>query len=231
MVIASPPKRLFRVGKPRDAWERKPTIRGMTPPTRYDDPWGIYRTTYASSSAYGAYMEALAALKPSETPGGEPEIDLKKLVTENEPELRGTARAGHIGNWRAKHHIGTGTPDGIFLDLGAPASIAFIREHMQHLFKDAKAAAAFDLANLVKAPQKFTGGLSFAIKQLETTTSSGIDGICYPSRLGHGIVDWAIFEDPDDGLSCITERTSDSIRRDDPEFLKAVADLGLTTDE
>jgi hypothetical protein len=218
-VVVQPPSRVFRVGKTPDAWLRKPPSRGSDPTlNRYDDPLGIYHTVYASSTAYGAYMETLAPLRPSRT-------DFAAAVTVDEPSLRGTPPAGLVTNWVERRHIGKAHLNGLYADIGATESIAYLRHRLEDRFA-ALGVVEFDLIALTSARREVAMEISRFVFELEYREQRRFDGICYPSRLGRNITCWAIFED--DQPACITQKQSQPVNSADPEFLEALNELRIS---
>jgi hypothetical protein len=90
------PDVLFRVARKPDVW--KWTDLKYTGQGRWDDPEGCYRVLYASTSAFGAYLEKLAQFRP----------DLELLaelgtIRANDRMAPKTAPAGTLpSGWRAR---------------------------------------------------------------------------------------------------------------------------------
>jgi hypothetical protein len=208
------------VGKTSDAWLRKPPSRGSDPTlNRYDDPLGIYHTVYAASTAYGAYMETLAPLRPA------PTIDLAASVLVNEPGLRGTPPAGLVTNSVERRHIGKAQLNGLYVDIGASESIAYLRHRLADRFA-ALGVVEFDLSALTTARREVTMEISRFVFELEHREQRRFDGIRYPSRLGRNILCWAIFED--DQPACITKKQSQPVNATDPELVEALGHLRIS---
>jgi len=182
---------------------------------RYDDPLGIYHTVYAASTRYGALIETLAPLRPK------PKIRL----AEAEPGMRATPAAGTITNWLERRHIGEARISGVFVDIAASESIAYLRHKLADRFA-ALGTIEFDLSALTSARRELTMEISRFIFELEFREQRRFDGICYPSRLGHNIMCWAIFED--DGHACLEDRASQPIDPADKEIEQALRDSRIT---
>jgi hypothetical protein len=202
----------------------------MTPPSRYDDPLGIYQTAYAATTRYGAYMEKLAPLRPG--------IDLTNSVLENDPELPSSAPAGVLDSWLEKQCLGTGRLRGNFVDLGASASIAYLRQHLAPYLRKRR-IREFDLSSLTSADRKLTMEISRFIFEMEPRIGQRLDGISYPSRLGNNITCWVVFSrppaslgsgslEPDHELDCVRNPQTKPINPKDPELKRALHDLNLT---
>ncbi len=214
------PPRVFRVGKKPDAWARKPPTRGLLRPTnRYDDPLGVYQTIYVASSAYGAFMETMADLRPA------PQLKLASVVLENEPTLRSTPPPGQITSWIEGRHLGEASLCGEFVDLASSASLAYLRHRMSRCFEKYE-IADFDLSTLVSSKREITQEISRLIFELAFREKRRFAGICYPSRLGHNITCWAIFDE--DGTACIVEKKSAPVDLTDHELLRAFTDSRIS---
>jgi hypothetical protein len=199
---------------------RKPPSRGSDPTlNRYDDPLGIYNTVFAASTPYGAYIEALAPLRPVTS------IDLATAVDRNEPGLRGTPLAGTITNWIERRHLGRAQLNGTYVDIGASDSIAYLRHRLTDRFA-ALGVIEFDLAALTAASREVTMEISRFVFELEYREQRRFDGICYPSQFGQNITCWAIFED--DHPACITKKQSHPVNATDPHLVEALGRLRIS---
>lgn len=213
------------------------------PPSRYDDPMGEYQTIYASSSAYGAYLETLSALRTRS--GEKRSIDIREFVKSNDPTLRPTSKPGQIRDWLDQRHLGTASLRGTFVDLGASASIAVIRQWLVKISDQATTGSLpslrhrldrffattgepeMDLSALTSANRILTTEISRFIFERKSSERLPFDGIRYPSRLGSDVICWAIFDQRDGRPTCIEDRGSAPIDPLDPEFVLAMRRLGL----
>jgi hypothetical protein len=164
-------------------------------------------------------METLAPLRPA------PSINLSETVTDNEPGLRATPPAGTLGTWIERRHIGSAHIKGLFVDIAASESIAYLRHRLADRFA-ALGIVEFDLSALTTARREVTREISRFIFELEYREQRRFDGICYPSRLGRNITCWAIFED--DEASCVTKKQSQPLNHADDDLIKALGDLRIS---
>lgn len=86
---------------------------------RWDDPDGIYRVLYASSSRLGAFAEVLSRFRPDlQVVAGLAEID----DAEESPDQPGELD----GSWLRNRVIGVADIEGDFVDVGRSRSLARI---------------------------------------------------------------------------------------------------------
>jgi len=219
------PKVLFRVG-------RKPEVWTWTDPAyigegRWDDPEGSYRVLYSSHSAFGAYLETLAHLRPN--PELRAELD---AIKKNASGLRATVLAGPLPrNWRARHILGQGTPDGVkdpLVAVGKATSLAVLR--------DALGPVAWRLgikeidAGVIRVDfsaefRRFTQAISRFIYNQTQANGASYSGIFYLGQHGDEVENYAIFER--DGASPVTHLKRSQIDLDDEDFLRACRLLGI----
>jgi esterase/lipase superfamily enzyme len=229
LELAPPPAKIYRVAKYEDAWTRRAPSRGDQPPAcRYDDPLGIYRTIYAASTRYEAFLVALAELRPG------PNVDLSRIIDNNDPELPSIPRgqrpgSGQIVNWISKRYIGEGTPTGNFADLTTLRSTMFLRGRLADRF-ESYGVTEFDPVSLTYAPREITMEISRCISEIELRGGDRIDGLSYRSRLGNGIRRWALFAKEAEPLYALEAKSSARIDIDDPDLLRALDDCGLLSD-
>lgn len=226
LELAPPPAKIYRVAKYEDAWTRREPSRGASPPaSRYDDPLGIYRTIYAASTRYDAFLVALAELRPG------PNVDLSRIIDSNDPGLPSIPWAqrfgsGQLAKWISKRYIGEGSPVGNFADLTTQRSTTFLRGRLADQFLR-YGVTNFDPVSLTYAPREVTMEISRCISELELRGGDRIDGLSYRSRLGGGIRRWALFAKHSEPLYALEERSSARVDIDDPDLLRALHDCGL----
>jgi len=242
LELAPPPAKIYRVAKYEDAWTRRAPSRGDSPPAcRYDDPLGIYRTIYAASTRYEAFLVALAELRPG------PNADLSGIIDDNDPDpssIPPSQRFGpgqavmvpraqrvdsvRIENWITKRYIGEGTPTGNFADLTSERSTTFLRGRLAKRF-EIYGITEFDPDSLTYAAREVTMEISRCISEIELRGGDRIDGLSYRSRLGDGIRRWALFAKESEPLYALEEKSKSSARIDidDPDLLRALDDCGL----
>jgi hypothetical protein len=213
-----PPWPLFRVGRDDDAWAIPDWAYAKEDRTfgnRFDDPTGVYRVLYASSQRLGCFVETLARFR----------VDVSfiadlALMENGEDDFTaiGTVRRA----WIKGRFIGTANVEGEYADIYALGWVSHLRT--------ALAAVAvklgmedFDLSSLERAePRLLTQQAGRSAFEL------GYAGVCYHSRYGHSIENWAIFED-----WAMSERfpihqpNSRKVAENDPDLLEALRLLGL----
>ena len=177
---------------------------------RFDDPQGLYRVLYASSQRLGCYVETLARFRP----------DLSLLL-----ELEGISGGNDffpLGTvpleWLDERLIGSAGVEGSFADIYASGWISELRHR---LAADCLALGFpdLDLAALQNAqPRRLTHLASRVVFR------KGLVGVYYPSRYGHDLENWAIFEPFD----CLSPLSSAKPLESDPELIGACEILGIT---
>jgi hypothetical protein len=226
-LVASPPATIYRVGKYEDAWTRRPPSLGEPSASRYDDPIGRYRTIYAASTRYDAYLAVLAEL----TPG--PNADLESTIEIEDVDRRSThvddrrRRPDAVARWISKRYLGQGTLNGRFADLTNPTTVDFLRHRLANLFTQHQ-ITRFDPDVLTYAPREVTMEISRCISELEVRIGERFDGLFYRSRLAGGIGRWAIFDkDLTNTLFAVTSTRSHKISLEDPDLLRALNDCNI----
>jgi len=189
---------------------------------RWDDPQGLYRVLYASSSKLGALMEVLARFRP------DPHIleALKEIEDEEGPAFQapGELDAG----WLRNRCFGMAGVEGEFVDVGHSASLARLRTALasrivHHGLDDLDAAAV-----RLSAPRRFTQEISRYVYDRSTPQGQRrFAGIAYRSRLGDELRNWAIFESPGSALPWVGEPEIVAIEANDPDLLQALDRLGV----
>lgn len=225
LTATRPVAELYRVGRCPDAWAWPAWEYAGEDGTfgnRYDDPRGEYRELYASSQRVGAFIETLAGFR----------VDVELLaayeeITEAPEDAAGfpTILPGVVpAAWRSTRVIGEAKHDGAFADLGTSNSLAHLRTAL------APRLAAYGLEDLDggdlrrRAPRAFTQEVSrYVFEHGVSEAEEPLVGICYLSRLGDDIRNWAIFE-PNDPY----EADSAEIVESDPDLVAALELLSLT---
>lgn len=160
-------------------------------------------------------METLAPLRPSPA-------NLTAIV-ENDPGLRTTRAEGDIRGWLTTRHLGDAQLTGAFVDLGAAASIAYLRHPLANVLARFR-VPELDLSVLTGLRREITMEISRFIHELESHGRRRFDGIRYPSKLGYDIVCWAVFSDSSAALS---DRRSAPLDLEDRELQRALRDCRL----
>jgi hypothetical protein len=207
----SPPRPIYRIGRKPDPWLGPDWSRVSSDGTfgnRFDDPESYYRVLYASSQQVSCYIETLARFRP----------DLSLLA-----ELREISGeddffpAGQVPlDWTTNRLIGTASVDGNYASIYASEWITFLR---RKLATECLRLGIRDLDTSVLqagAPRQITQLASRVVYEL------GLPGICYPSRYGHDLENWALFEP-----FHIQHSVSNPIANEDPALIEALRILGL----
>jgi hypothetical protein len=216
LASVEPEGPLYRLGRQPDPWAWPDWSYAAPDGTfgnRYDDPEGSYRVLYACSQRVGAFLETLARFRPDLEVFAE--LDRIEGGDEPSPIVPRTWLDGRL--------IGEATVEGHFVDVGDTTSLATLRT--------ALAAAAIhhgldeiDAATIrLRAPRAFTQQVSRHVYE-----QGSFAGIRYRSRLGHDVLNWAIFEPGPDERSPLAGTLSAAIEADDRDLRAALDLLGLT---
>ena len=218
---AAAPDVLFRVGRRPEVW-RWTDWRFAGPDgtfgCRWDDPQSRYRVAYASATALGAYLEALAPLRP------DPHVVAACAeIDENDAEAPQTKKAGVVpASWRAGHLLGRGVCDGVqdpLVAVGGAASLAVLRRELAALLLES-GLSDLDAATIrLAVPRRFTQGVSRFIYEQAGDDGTPFAGIFYLSRYGDDVVNCGLFERGDSFPVMSLERSD--IAADNAEFLAA----------
>jgi len=221
-----------------DAWTRREPIHAAAASRlRYDDPLGVYRTIYATSTRYEAYLAALAPFR--QRPNS---FEFAHAITMNDPDLTGTPQAGDatalIRSWISRQFIGEASLNGQFVDLTNEKTINFLSDKFPKFSDLLKKYPINDLNahKLTTAPRDFTMEISRYIWELETRAGMSFDGLSYRSRIAKlSQTDdagrrWAIFESDLTPSRALVDRNSTGISLDDPDLIRAFSALGLEPD-
>lgn len=221
----SPDGPLYRIARLPDAWAWPDWANAGGDGTfgnRWDDPDGLYRVLYASTSRLGAFVEVLARFRP------DPHIleTLKEIEGEEGPAY---APPGELDvAWLHERGLGVAEMAGDFVDVGHGSSLAHLRTALaarvlHHGLDDLDAAAV-----RLSAPRRFTQEISRYV--YDRSTAGGrrrFAGIAYRSRLGDEFRNWAIFEPAGEAAPWAGEPRVLPLRADDPDLREALARLGV----
>ena len=219
----SPQGPLYRIARFPDPWAWPDWANVGSDGTfgnRWDDPQGVYRVLYASSSRLGALMEVLARFRP------DPHVvaALEEIEGDAAIESPDELDAG----WLRNRCLGVAQVEGDFVDVGHSASLARLREALasrivHHGLGDLDAAAI-----RLSAPRRFTQEISRHVYDRSTMQGQRrFAGIAYRSRLGDEFRNWAIFEAPAGALPWAGEPEKTAIGADDGDLLRALELLGV----
>ena len=217
---------VYRIARPTDPW----AWLELAFDSRWDDPQGVYRVLYASSSLFGAFVEVLAQFRP------DPHI-IETFKEISDDDGGDTQLPGDLdARWPSNRLIGVAQLIGKFVDAGNSASLAHFREvdHLrealasyavQHKLKDLVLDAA---AIRISVPRDFTQAVSRYVYDQSTSDRQRLfDGIAYLSRLGDEFRNWAIFEPLEGALPWAENPEIRSIEADDPDIQRALELLGV----
>ncbi|MDJ0867408.1 MAG: RES family NAD+ phosphorylase [Myxococcota bacterium] len=225
LQAVSPEGPLYRIARGPDPWAWPNWANVGSDATfgnRWDDPQGVYRVLYASSSRLGALVEVLARFRP------DPHVleALNEIEGEDDTavQLPGELDAG----WLRHRRLGVAQVEGEFVDVGHSASLARLRDALasrivHHGLDDLDAAAI-----RLSAPRRFTQEISRYVYDRSTPQGRRrFDGIAYLSRLGDEFRNWALFESPGSALPWVGEPETLAIEAHDPDLVRALERLGV----
>jgi RES domain len=222
-----PPERIFRIGRSPDPWDWPPWSAAGTGGTfdnRWDDSKGVYRVSYAASTLHGAFVEVLSRFRPDAVLiAGLSEIEAYTAADQ------ASIPAGVVPReWRDQRAIGMGSVSGVFVDIGHADSLTYLHTHLAARLVHYNISELDGAAIRRTAPRTFTQEVSsFIFEQADGKGTPSFAGLSYLSRFGDNFRNWAIFERAG-AVAPVVNPTIRPIRRDDPDFLAALATLGLT---
>lgn len=201
------PAEIYRLARRPDPWAPLDWAWAEADGTfgnRYDDPESRYRVLYASSQRLGCFLETLARFRPDPTLLSE----LNQIAGENDFFPLGRVPA----QWFAERLLGVAGFWGNYADVCATEWISRLRIKF-----GPRLLAEFGITDVdqsilqASSPRKLTQFVSRFIY------NAGFDGIRYPSKHGHDIENWALFEP-----FKIEVKRSNPIALDDPDLNSAL---------
>ena len=221
LPVISPPGPIYRIGRRPDPWvpiDWAYAGDDLTFGNRFDDSEGYFRVLYAASKPLGCFIETLARYRSA------PTVDLIAALQEIENAEPDYIAPGTVpASWLAKRMIGVATAgkNKRYADIYSSAGLAYLRKTFGRgsLAKRMKSKQDFDLALLMSQDRTLTQQISTHIYQL------GYDGIYYPSRHGHDLFNWALFEPFD--LQFVSAR---EVNTDNLDLTTALEHLALRLD-
>jgi len=214
----APPQLVYRLGRQPDPWVPPDWAYAGEDGTfgnRFDDPNRTYRVLYASSSRLGCFLETLARFRV--------DVALQAALA----EISGPDDYLPLGvvprEWRGRRAMGTAYAAGVFAAIGTADSLAALRVAL------ATTVVEFGLDDLDAAairmsfPRAFTQAVSRYVYD-----SGRFDGVCYRSRYGDDVENWAVFE-PFTALH--PQSPFEAVELADPDFIAALAIHGLSAEE
>jgi hypothetical protein len=175
---------VFRLGRKPDPWQSPPwSLANPSDGTfgnRFDDPEAYYRVLYASTQRLACFVETLARFRPDLTLLA----DLQEIEGDDDYTPLGTLPP----EWLEQRLMGQATLSG---DFAAIYSVSWVG-HLRRVLAQEALRIGFrdiDVGILERAePRSLTQLASREVYR------QGLDGICYRSRYGHSLENWAIFE-------------------------------------
>jgi hypothetical protein len=181
--------------------------------SRYDDPHGEYRVLYASSPRLGAFLETLARYRPD--PGLI--AAYAEIAGDERDEAFPTIAPGLVpAEWLEHRCIGRAGHAGSFADVGHSDSLAHLRVALAERVLHHRLGDLDGSELRRRVPRAFTQEISrYVFETAHEHHETPLCGICYLSRLGDELENWAIFEpsQPDDSTSLALERTDPDLQR------------------
>jgi hypothetical protein len=147
---------------------------------RFDDPQGYYRVLYAAAQELCCFVETLARFRVDLTLLAE----LEQIDGENDFFPLGEVPQ----EWCEQRLLGAASATGTYADIYAVEWIEFLR---RDLANECLRLGLEDLdAGILQrgSPRRITQLASRRVYE------RGLSGICYRSRYGHNLENWALFE-------------------------------------
>ena len=178
------PEEIYRLARRPDPWAPLDWAWAEADGTfgnRYDDPESRYRVLYASSQKLGCYLETLARFRPDLTLSSE----LNQIEGENDFYPLGCVPT----QWFSERMLGSAAFWGNYADVCGSEWISRLRSELgSRLFAEFGIRDFNQSVLQASSPRKVTQVVSRFVY------NAGLDGICYPSKHGHNIENWALFE-------------------------------------
>jgi RES domain-containing protein len=147
---------------------------------RYDDPQARYRVLYASSQKLGCFVETLARFRV------DPALAAELAAIEGDDDFY---PLGEVPlEWFSLRMIGVAKLNGTFAEVCSADWISRLQLRMTpHL-------ASFGLMDFDASTIQSSSNREITQMVSRFVYESGADGIAYPSKYGHDLRNWAIFE-------------------------------------
>ena len=174
---------VHRIGRKPDPWQYPDWSRANQDGTfgnRFDDPNGVYRVLYASSTRLGCFLETLARYRPDMALYAE----LAEIAGEDDFVPPGTVPR----EWFCNRAIGSAYASGTFADIGDSYWIAALRRALAPRLI-ALGIPEFDASVLQRSGPRLLTQTASAVVYRE-----GFQGIRYLSKYGHDLKNWALFQ-------------------------------------
>jgi RES domain len=192
LAETTPPGRILRVGRKPNPWAWPPwEIAGEdgTFGNRWDDARSTYRVLYGSSQLEACFVETLARFRP------DPHVLAGLARIEGPEPMRAAGRLPR--SWLNGRVVGEASVSGVFCDVGAAASLAYLHRALAATLVRYGIAELDGAAIRQTAPRRFTQEISSHVYALSDARGGPrFAGIGYRSRFGDHYQNWAIFERP-----------------------------------
>jgi hypothetical protein len=201
---------IFRLGRKPDPWRPPDWSRANPDGTfgnRFDDPQGYYRVLYAATQELSCFLETLARFRPDLSLLAE----LEQIDGENDFFPLGEVPQ----EWCDQRLLGSASATGSYADIYAVEWIEFLRRDLANECLRL-GLEDLDAGILQRGPRRITQLASRRVYE------RGLSGICYLSRYGHNLENWALFEP-----FPITPGSATPITPDNPMLTEALRILGL----
>jgi len=218
IVEVAPPRVVFRLGRQPDPWATPDWAYAGEDGTfgnRFDDPSGTCRVLYASSSRLGCFLETLARFRV--------DVALQAALA----EISGPDDYVPLGviprEWPAGRAMGTADAAGVFAAIGTSESLATLRVALAVTVVELELDDLDAAAIRSSVPRTFTQAISRHVYD-----TGCFDGVCYRSRYGDDVENWAIFEP----FTAIRPHApSQPVEIHDPDFIVALVIHRLSVEE
>jgi hypothetical protein len=228
LPFAAPAGPLYRIARKPNAW-RAPdwayAHEDRTFGSRFDDSEGYFRVLYASSTRLGCFIETLARFRKPPAAAA-----LMERLNEIEHAASDFTPPGTVpASWLRGRRIGrAASVAGRYAQVYSAEWVSHLRRDLEpelmasHLIPShlgPRGEGDFDLHVLISQDRSLTQKAATLIYRM------GYSGICYESRHGTDLVNWALFEPFQ-----VQGIQNDLLVPEDPDLLQAMEILGLRLD-
>jgi len=223
LPFAAPTGPLYRVARKPNAW-RPPdwayAHEDRTFGSRFDDSEGYFRVLYASSTRLGCFIETLARFRKPTAAGA-----LMETLDEIENAGSDFTPPGTVpASWLHGRRIGrAASVTGRYAQVYSAEWVSHLRRELEPELiasnADTRTRGDFDLHLLISQDRALTQRAASLIYRM------GYNGVCYESRHGTDLVNWALFEPFQ-----VQQIQNDLLAPGDPDLLQAIETLDLRLD-
>jgi hypothetical protein len=179
---------------------------------RWDDPDGSYRVLYASTSRFGAFVEALGDFRV------DPDVaaGLKGITTDDPDEPAAVPPGSLPMSWASGRVVGKASVTARCAQVGHSRSLAYLRQQLSQLVVRYHLEDLDTAAIRLRAPRAFTQHVSrFVYECTDDDGAAQFHGINYLSRFGDDLTNLALFELAS-GQDMIVDADAAPVSLDDP---------------